>query len=280
MVIYLYGPDSYGRGEKVRELVTKYRAKYAHADFLDADLGESPGDWALVRDFLKQSSLFASSKLCLIRESGAVSEKNEISKEEVKEWKKVLASAAESEKTFVIISDSSKSVAAFGFLLRPPIRSQEFSRLSGRRLQDFVLREAARQKIVFETRALVGFLSYVSGSEEPSWSAIAELERASLARFPQPISIASLGKIISLGGYDESYQIAYALIRANKGIERLEMLETLALKGDEPRYTLNLLGSLARGEDAVLLARVDEMVKGGESEDEVALTGFALRGGG
>ena len=39
MIIYLYGPDSYRRGEKVRELVSKYREKYAHADFLEVDFG-------------------------------------------------------------------------------------------------------------------------------------------------------------------------------------------------------------------------------------------------
>lgn len=258
---------------KVCEFVATYRAKYAHADFLDVDLEENPENWIVARDFLKQSSLFTPSKLCLIRESGAV---RQLVEEETKEWKRTLKSAITAEKTFVIISDFSKPVVAFRFLLESPVKAQEFAEFFGTMLQAFIAKEAETRGVRFSSQALRAFAEYCEGAGERTRVAVVEIEKISLAGFQEPISVSDLGKIISLEKYGESFQIAKSLIRANKGGNRLEMLEALALKGDEPRYTLNLLGSLAWGEDAVSLARIDEMVKGGESEDEVALTGFAL----
>ncbi|MEK7479160.1 MAG: hypothetical protein AAB634_01340 [Patescibacteria group bacterium] len=270
MIICLYGPDSYRREEKVRELVLKYREKYAHADFLEVDLEENPEDWILARDFLEQNSLFTPSKFCLIRESGSVGE------EYLKGWKEVLKSVLDSESVFAVISDSSKPIAAFDFLLKPPVKAQEFDEFSRAELGAFVLKEAGARGVKFDAPALRAFADYVSGAGERTRVAVSEIEKISLAGFAMPLSLVDLSKLISLEKYSGSYQIVTSLIRANKGYNRLAGLLELELRGDDPRYTLNLLGSVAWGEDAVALARVDEMVKGGESEDEVALTGFAL----
>lgn len=269
MIIYLYGSDSYRRGLKARELSSAYRAKHEQADFLDVDLSESFEDWILVRDFLDQTSLFTPSKFCLVRESGCVPEEN------VREWIKILQSVSDASNVFLVISDSSKPVKAFSFLLKPPVKNQEFGELAGKELQSFILKEAGARGVKFDSAALHVFTEYCFRAKERTRTAVSELEKIALARFSQPIVIQDLQKIVFLEAHDESFQIALHLLRA-RGTLRLERLEEIALKGDEPRYTLNLLGSLARGEDAVALARADEMVKGGESEDEVALTGFAL----
>ena len=197
-------------------------------------------------------------------------------KEEMKEWKKTLKSAIAAEKIFVVISDVSKPSAAFDFLLKPPAKAQEYPELSGALLRTFVLKQAAARSVRFQDSALRAFLSYLDRAGERARTAVTEIEKISLAGFEAPLSLSDLGKIISLQQHNESFQIALSLIRTNKGYDRLGRLLELELRGDEPRYTLNLLGSLARGEDAVALARIDEMVKGGESEDEVALIGFAL----
>lgn len=261
---------------RLREIVAQYRGKYADADFLDVDLEESPEDWERARDFLAQPSLFVRSKLCLVREAGSVSEKNGFSKSEIREWTALLQAYLQSEKVFLLISDSSTLLKVFQFLLNKPVRAQEFGVLGGKELEAFVLLEAEARSLTFSSEAKRLFLEYVSSAPETSWVAVRELEKISLAGFQQPVLLQDLQKIISWRAYDESFRIAKSFLRASTGYNRLGFLEELAMRGDEPRYTLNLLGSLAYEEDAVRLAFVDEKVKGGESEDEVALTGLAL----
>lgn len=267
MIIYLYGPDSYRRNERLRKIVQQYRGKYKDADFLDIDLEESPENWVRARDFLAQPSLFVCSKLCLVRSSGVVTEKK---------WEELLRSHLDGEKVFLLISDSSTPLKAFQFLLKKPARAQEFGVLGGKELEAFVSREAGARGLTFSPEAKRLFLEYVSSFSDVSWIAVREIEKISLAGFRQPASLQDLQRVISWARYDESYRTAFSFLRAGGKYDKLGFLEELKLRGDEPRYTLNLLGSLVWGEDAVRLARIDEMVKGGESEDEVALTGFAL----
>src|SRR3989344_2600273 len=117
MIIFLYGADSYRRGEKLKELVGGYRTKNKETDFLEVDLGESPEDWERARDFLVQPSLFTSKKLAIVRECGAITEAAGFSKEAVKIWREAIrASAVLEEGVFLIISDTKKPLAGFKFL--------------------------------------------------------------------------------------------------------------------------------------------------------------------
>ncbi|MAF79947.1 hypothetical protein CL629_02620 [bacterium] len=276
MIIYLYGPDSYRRNAKLREVVAQYRKKYSQADFLDVDLEEQLDDWVAVRDFLEQPSLFVRSKLLVVRGSGSISEKNGFSKGQIKEWVKLLQSHLESPKTFLVISDPSSPKKDFRFLLKNPVRAQEFERLEGRKLEAFVMQRAEDLGVSFEHDAKRFFLEYVLSVSDTSWIVVQELEKISLSRFSQPVSLLDLKKIIVWQRYDESFQMALGLLRERGGDGRLQFLENLSFRGDDARYTFNLLGSLVRGGDAVEFAEIDEKVKGGELDDEVALTGFAL----
>jgi len=276
MLIYLYGADSYRRGKKLRELVDRYKQKYEQVDFLDIDLEECPKDWVVVRDFLGQTSLFVSSKLCVVRGSGAVSEKNGVGRAEAKEWVVLLKTFLEDKNRFVIVVDQKKPLKAFQFLLKPPVKAQEFAELSGRQLEAFVLQEAKRCEVRFQDSARRAFLKYVLKFQDRGWIVVSLLRQLSLAKFHGELSLGQLQQLVPLEEYGESFQIALSLLRANKGYDRLERLEELRLRGDESMYTFNLLGSLVRGEDALLFARHDEMIKSGEADDEVALTGFVL----
>ncbi|MDO8752194.1 MAG: hypothetical protein Q7J22_01390, partial [Candidatus Wolfebacteria bacterium] len=180
MIIYLYGPDSYRKNTRLREIVAQYRGKYRDADFLDVDLEEHPEDWERARDFLAQPSLFVRSKLCLVREAGSVSEKNGFSKSEIREWAALLQVYLQSEKVFLLISDSSAPLKAFQFLLKKPVRAQEFGVLRGRELQMFISLEAEARSLIFSPEAKRLFLEYVSGVPEASWVAMRELEKISL----------------------------------------------------------------------------------------------------
>ena len=117
MIIFLYGKDSYRRQEKRREILSQYKAKNADADMLALDLEEAPEDWKRAGEFLRQQSLFVSSKAVLITGSSEISEDDGFNKKEVKEWISILTSALSLPKTFIIISQESAPKVAFNFLL-------------------------------------------------------------------------------------------------------------------------------------------------------------------
>ena len=249
MIIFLYGADSYRRGEKLKELVGGYRTKNKETDFLEVDLGESPEDWERARDFLVQPSLFTSKKLAIVRECGAITEAAGFSKEAVKIWREAIrASAVLEEGVFLIISDTKKPLAGFKFLLEAPVKYQEFADLEGERLRVFLTREAKRRGVIFEPAAL-GFLAEYAGSggAEKSWLAVNVLEQVSLAGFPSPVFLSSLRELVSWSAYDAMISLASGFLRADSPQQKLLYLENLFSRGEAGRHILNLLSSFARG---------------------------------
>lgn len=278
MILFLHGADSYRRSEKLKGLVSQYGAKNKETDFLEVDLGENPEGWERARDFLVQPSLFASKKLAIVRESGAITELADFSKEAVKSWREAVKACVLSERTFLVVSDLGKPAAGLRFLAEAPVRSQEFEILSGDCLKEFLTQEAKRQGVALEPAAL-GFLAkYVeSAKDERSWAAINVLKQVSLAGFAEPVSLDSLRSLIFWSAHDESFQLALGMMKADLPERRLLYLESLFSGGDAPRHILNLLSSLARsGRDVFSLARYDELVKSGRLDDEAALLAFAL----
>jgi len=278
MIIYLYGLDSYRRAQKLRELVARYRAKHATADFLDIDLGDDASGWGTVWDFLEQPSLFVSVKLAVVRVSGAVSEARGCTKAEVKQWKELLRGSVEDKNVFIIISDSSAPRKAFSFLREDPVVSQEFPVLEGGKLDAFLAREMRMRDCVFSPEARRFFVSYLGQfKEERGWIAVHALEQISLAGFSSPVSLDDLRKVVLWESYDESFRLALDFLQQRTAPRRLFYLESLFLRGDSPRYVLNMISACARGRDDVLaLADIDEQVKSGALDDEAGLLAFAL----
>ena len=157
-----------------------------------------------------------------------------------------------------------------------PVLVQEFPRLTGAEMEKFLRTRAKLLRLELQSAAWKFLLRYALSQAESSSAGLQELQKISLASFEQPISLSDVQKILAFNAYDESFAIALQLLRARDVSGRLLALSLLLFRGDEARYTFNLLGSLARGREAVLLAEYDEKIKGGEMDDETSLLGFAL----
>ena len=108
MLIFLYGPDSYRRREKLKEYVERYKAKFAgfslnHFYFNQED------DWNKFRDFSKSQSLFESSKVGIISEMSDLDDSNQ------KEFSKILKENLETKNLTLIIESDKKPVKEFNF---------------------------------------------------------------------------------------------------------------------------------------------------------------------
>jgi len=268
MIIYLYGVDSYRRGVKLKELVARYRAKYKNADFLDVDLGEDADAWEDVRDFLEQPSLFVSSKLAVVRESGEVS---------LKPWRDLLKSVIDDKNTFVIIFDSRAPKKDFKFLLEDRVKSQEFDVLEGKKLEAFAQKQMLEIDLRFDTHAMEYFLRYIKQfKEDRTWVLVNTLNQVSLARFGDFVTAQMLRDFLGWEERGELFSMALRFLGL-RGMDRLVCLETMLSDGYAVSHVFNLLCAVAKKrEDVFALAEIDEGVKGGVMDDEVGLTLFAL----
>jgi DNA polymerase III delta subunit len=268
VLIYLYGPDSYRRREKLHALVREYRMKHSLGDMIDVDLEEAPDDWKRVRDYLNQPSMFSEAKAAVVRECRTVDEK---------QWCDFLKSHIGTPKTFVFVSDAASPTKPFAFLLDDHVVSQEFPVLSERVLEAFLHREADARALSFTPDAWRFFCEYVGANPEPSWNGVNELEKIALAGFPKPTTLANLRTLIDWLSHRDVPYAARQILTAT-GIERrLSHLEALLAQHEAPSYIFNSLGFQSQGTAALALADYDVSVKRGELEYEEALLDFVLR---
>lgn len=266
MIISLFGPDSYRRAEKTKELVAAYRTKHQTSDLLAVDLEDAPEDWMTARDFLRQPSMFVDSKLLVVRAAEAVQEK---------EWAAALHEAARARGTVVILTSDTDPAESFPSLDADGVKRQEFRELEGRLLEIFVAREAAARKIVLEPKAMNFFLAYLGASPSRSARAVSELERMVLAGFRAPVRRAELEKLIPWSAMGELYRDARTMCEAVDPLVRLTALEALLTRGEAAAKFFNIAAYQARGAALEELARYDIAIKSGALEAEEALTNFA-----
>ncbi|MDI6733973.1 MAG: hypothetical protein QMD50_00560 [Patescibacteria group bacterium] len=267
MIIFLYGPDSYRRNLKLREILGSYQKKYSETDIISVDLSEN-NDWFKIRDFLNQPSMFVDSKIALVKESDFVDDKG---------WFEVLKSQLKTPKTFLIISDKNEPKKETKFLLEKPVQFQFFEELEDRLLEFFIKKEANARKLIFSGEALKFFVKYINSFNERSWLAINELEKISLANFKNPITLQTLKLAIYWSATFEVFKIAREIISYKTVKERIRFLERAFLQGVSAAYLFNSLGFQARGDTLLRLADYDVAVKSGKLDYEEALLDFAIR---
>ncbi len=271
MVYFFYGPDSYRRNEKLRSSIAEYRKKYPVSDILILDLEEGPGDWIKARDFLNQPSMFADSKVLVLKNS------NEVPMAEGgKELIKILKSGIENPRVFVFISDAKKPLKAFSFLLEPPAKSQLFDELAGKFLEVFAKQEAARMGLDFEKDAWKFLLECFKGATERSWVLVNEFRKISLSDFSRPIKLADLKKTIGPALDDEVFGVAREIMWSRSWGGKIGLLEKLLLQKKEPAHIFNSLAYLAKGKELIKMADYDVAIKSGNLEYEEALLDFIL----
>ena len=66
MIIYLYGPDSYQRQQKLKEIVKQYQEKHSGLTLAKFDLADGKDQWPRFEDSVKARSLFGGQRLIVI----------------------------------------------------------------------------------------------------------------------------------------------------------------------------------------------------------------------
>ncbi len=265
MIYFLYGPDSYRRREKLSEIIAAYRAKHAHADIHILDCGDNPDGWREAKEFAAQPSMFAPSKVLVVRESGEIKEK---------EWIMFLKKNIASKDVFIFISDAAAPSKEFSFLLESP-HVMQFEELSGKKLEAFVSLVAKKKGAAFSPEGLRAFAALLNDSDHRSWIAVSEIEKLALLGIPV-ISEEDVKKFTKISLKHVMHEEARKILRGRDVGERLAVFERLICAHESPSYLFNSLGFQASGIHAVTLAEYDVSVKSGALEYEEALLDFIL----
>ena len=267
MLIFLYGPDSYQRNNKLQELIGVYKSRHKDMDIFSADLNEKPNLWSNVRDFLKQPSMFVSSKVAIIKEGAALDDKD---------WIAVLKTYLDDDKIFLLLSDLKAPKKKLSFLLKPPVKSQQFGEPQGAHLERFVTEQLKEHNLCFSAEAKQFFVSYLAFNTDRSWLCVKQLAKTEMARFSEPVSLHDIQLIIPWSADEKMFFATKKLISAHTLPARMMFLEKLFLREESSSHVFNLLAYQARGEDALKLADYDVLRRSGKLEDEEALLGFGL----
>lgn len=271
MVILVYGPNSYSRGRKVREILDD-KAKSKDILLGEFDL-EEDGAYEKFKDFVGASSMFSPKKIILLQnifEISASSAKASASQAK-KELKQVLSDSVNDKETLVIISSPIKPPASFSFLLEKSeekfLTGQYFPDLKkGDELRAFIKKEGAARGLkldVEETATLEGAF----GAD--IWAIVTELDKLALMSKRELPRAASSDYFKTINAF-----------RGGKTVkDRILNLETLLSdRGDEPAKVFNMLGfGFASSELINMLADYDVMIKSGKLDYEEALLDLALR---
>jgi len=169
MIIYLYGPDTYRRKEKLNEYVERYKTKYANGAAV-FDLSEEK-DFGGFKDFCESRSLFESSKL------GVVYNFTDLEKSDLKEFGKLIKENLENKDITLILNSDKKPTKDFSFLLAKPVISHSFENLEGAELKKFLDLEIKKRGMEIDAESKNLLLSAVG---QDIWDMISELDKLAL----------------------------------------------------------------------------------------------------
>jgi len=254
MIIFLYGPDDFRRLKKREFVVGQFLEK--HPGGAVAVFGGENGGLEKISTFLLQESLFEEKKLGMVSDMELYPGIEKILKGVIKE------------KNTTLILESKKAPPKSSFLLKEPVISENFPRLTGAEWKKFLANQAKKLGVGISVEALT-FLSEIF--EGDSWAATTELQK--LSSFGKEISAHDLTHL-GLGVSPEFWQLFSG---ARSGIlkERLKTLATLQAQNEPAAKTFNMLSSLW-GEKIPQFAEYDVSIKSGRLEYEEALLGLAL----
>lgn len=260
MIIFLYGPDSYRRRIKEKEIIANYRGKHSVMAFETFDLVED-GEWPRLRDFISAQSLFSSMKMAVVR--FAIADDTE------KDIHALLQTQKENKDTHLLLTSDTRPLKKFSFLLEPPVIKREFPLLSGAAWQEFLDGEIKRIGLRLDPRARAIVADAYLGN---CWGAVNELERLALCDTAR-----SADQLLAVA----NLRVAKDFFGMLRGLEsgsvehRVVALET-ALAQDDPAKIFNILAYSVSGEHQRRMADSDVAIKMGKLEYAEALLDLVL----
>jgi len=236
MIIFLYGPDSFRKREKIKEIVAKYEKDHQSVGFFDFKIKNTDEEFNRLFEFSASHSLFENVKLAIVEDMI-----ENFGKENPKPAINFLKANLENKELTILISENKAPLKAFDFLLKEPVLFQEFKYLNVNQLEFFIKKEAEKRGLKLTADA-IGFLA--ENFSEDLWGLVNEIEKLSLFN-DKNFNAGRLKEIIDCDkptSSNDFFKKINALSFSRSFEERLVNLEIL-LGRDEPAKIFNFLAS-------------------------------------
>ncbi|MEK7658228.1 MAG: hypothetical protein AAB366_03535 [Patescibacteria group bacterium] len=272
MIIFLYGPDSYRRRQKLKEITAQYRQK--HITFGDFDFGgvDAEEEFLRLKEFASNVSIFETLKLGVLENAFG-----EFLKENQSAFVEFLKNNLKNQDLTLVVCAEKKPLKNLSFLLKKPALAQEFKNLEGEQLKFFIGKEAEKRGLNLAPAAIV-FLAEVFGGD--TWALISELEKISLFNL-RDFDAGRLKELVvyykSLNSGEFFSQLSGLSVDRSLR-QKIVNLEFLLNRGEEPAKIFNILAASSRNSSETVkrFADYDAAIKSGKTDYEEALLDMAL----
>ncbi len=262
MIIYLYGPDSYQRQEKLHWYINEFIKKYSNLTIERFDL-ELEEDRPKFKDFSVSQSLFGEVKLGIAEN---------IRSAEPKEVLPVIKSILEEKSATLIISEKAKLAKEYDFLLKAHT-VQAFPQLSFEGISDFLNQETRKRHLVLDQKSQ-NLLIGVYGSD--TWGLVTELDKLALLD-TKDITREVLEKHLDVSLPLNIYNTLSRIQNTGNIGWRLSLLEEIFFRSSDPGMVFNILSTLVQTPaDKQKMADYDAAVKSGKLEYEEAILSYLI----
>ncbi|MBI5306043.1 hypothetical protein HZB04_00395 [Candidatus Wolfebacteria bacterium] len=272
MILLLYGPDFYGKRQKIKEITGEYQKKHPflnveHFDF-DNDSDKELSNILKFKDFFSNQTLFGSVKL-------AVAENVLQAAKENKEIKKILKSNLENKDLVLIICEEKKPIKEFAFLLEKPVRFQEFENLKGGQFEQFIKKEVKARDLEIEDKAVLSMSRIFEGD---IWGLVNGLDKLLLLN--KKIGLKEFYEIIDCdekANFSDFFRQVSNFAFSRTIAQKIVNLEILFETGD-PAKIFNFLASFSSNPLDLIrkFADYDVAIKSGKMDYEEALVDLAI----
>jgi DNA polymerase III delta subunit len=252
MIIYLHGPDSYRRQQKLKEIVREYAKKHSSLTIDRFYFDEGKEELVRFEDFVKGRSLFGGHRLAITFNVGGIKEKNII---------KLFESLSEEKEVIALISEEKTLNKDFSFLTKQPVINQEFSDLTSTQIYSFIRQEAARRSLSLSSTD-INMIAETYRND--NWGIVTELDKLALGgSVTQSLPQASL------------FQMLFKLQKRFPLKMRISTLEKL-LVDEDPAKIFNLLAYQKNVADRDVFSNYDVLVKSGKLDYETVLLDLVI----
>ncbi len=254
MIILLYGPNSYLRQKKLREILTQFKKKNGGLGWESFDLSEKDSAAALM-DFCRSRTLFSTKRLAVATNVFSSDDK------QIKNFLK--EGVTEDEDAVLVLNEANKPPAAYKFLLSKAQLSQEFGDLEDKEVDVLIKKEAGERGVVVN-KELATELKDKWGSD--LWGMVTDIEVLALG-----------GGVVKNQETPEFYTLINGIQYGSDLKKKILSLEYLIdARGNDPAYVFNSLSYGAKGTRLKKMAEYDVSVKSGGLEYEEVLLDLLL----
>ena len=226
MIIFLYGKDTYRMGEKLKEIVERY--KKVHKSGLNLKYFD---DFANFKDEIRQTSMFKEKKLAVVTNIFA----NPDFKEKFYQSKKDFLI---SEDIILIYEEKefNKNNSLFKFL-KKNAKSQEFKFLTGQGLKTWIKKEFDKYGTKIDSGVLEKLIEYIGND---LWQMSNEIRKLASFRNNKEVRVEDIKLLIKSKIETDIFKTIDAIADKNKK-QALNLLHKHLEKGDSPLYLLSMI---------------------------------------